>query len=173
MDAIGDVFGERGAPSRLRPTCTMPCPTRCCAGSSSTAADWRPRPSTPCPSSCRTSPSSTLPNARRCNWWSRAQSSISPNGSRTRGQRQFHGGGLPGGAAGSGPTHLAAADRRDGPRGDGVFEKWLPLLARNDEQLRALTEAVLRYGREIGFAAATIYASAAESRGAWDPVLRR
>ncbi|MEH3155291.1 MAG: helix-turn-helix domain-containing protein [Gordonia paraffinivorans] len=48
------------------------------------------------------------------------------------------------------------------------FEKWLPLLARNDAQLRALTEAVLRYGREIGFAAAAIYASAAESRGAWD-----
>ena len=48
------------------------------------------------------------------------------------------------------------------------FEKWLPLLARNDAQLRALTEAVLRYGREIGFAAAAIYAAAAESRGAWD-----
>ena len=48
------------------------------------------------------------------------------------------------------------------------FEKWLPLLARNDTQLRALTESVLRYGREIGFAAAAIYASAAESRGAWD-----
>ncbi|GAA3034251.1 helix-turn-helix domain-containing protein [Gordonia defluvii] len=48
------------------------------------------------------------------------------------------------------------------------FEKWLPLLARNDDQLRALTESVLRYGREIGFAAASIYASAAESRGAWD-----
>lgn len=48
------------------------------------------------------------------------------------------------------------------------FEQWLPRLARNDEQLRALTEAVLRYGREIGFAAATIYATAAESRGAWD-----
>ncbi len=48
------------------------------------------------------------------------------------------------------------------------FEKWLPLLARNDTQLRALTEAVLRYGREIAFAAAAIYASAAESRGAWD-----
>ncbi|SKZ82753.1 helix-turn-helix domain-containing protein [Gordonia sp. w5E2] len=48
------------------------------------------------------------------------------------------------------------------------FEKWLPLLARNDTQLRALTESVLRYGREIGFAAASIYASAAESRGAWD-----
>lgn len=48
------------------------------------------------------------------------------------------------------------------------FEKWLPLLARDDKQLRALTESVLRYGREIGFAAAAIYASAAESRGAWD-----
>ncbi|MCF8589379.1 PucR family transcriptional regulator [Gordonia liuliyuniae] len=48
------------------------------------------------------------------------------------------------------------------------FEKWLPLLARNDAQLRALTESVLRYGREIGFAAAAIYAAAAESRGAWD-----
>ncbi|MBT0565354.1 CdaR family transcriptional regulator [Williamsia sp. CHRR-6] len=48
------------------------------------------------------------------------------------------------------------------------FEKWLPLLARNEAQLRALTEAVLRYGREIGFAAASVYAAAAESRGAWD-----
>lgn len=48
------------------------------------------------------------------------------------------------------------------------FETWLPALARNDTQLRALTEAILRYGREIGFAAAAIYASAAESRGAWD-----
>ncbi|GAA4394666.1 PucR family transcriptional regulator [Tsukamurella soli] len=48
------------------------------------------------------------------------------------------------------------------------FEKWLPLLARNEEQLVALTEAVLRYGREIGFAAAAIYAGAAEARGAWD-----
>ncbi|WP_220658409.1 MULTISPECIES: PucR family transcriptional regulator [Tsukamurella] len=48
------------------------------------------------------------------------------------------------------------------------FEKWLPLLARNEDQLIALTEAVLRYGREIGFGAAAIYASAAEARGAWD-----
>ncbi|WP_156485739.1 PucR family transcriptional regulator [Tsukamurella pseudospumae] len=48
------------------------------------------------------------------------------------------------------------------------FERWLPLLARNEEQLIALTEAVLRYGREIGFGAAAIYASAAEARGAWD-----
>ena len=48
------------------------------------------------------------------------------------------------------------------------FEQWLPALARNDQQLVALTEAVLRYGRELGFAAASVYASAAESRGAWD-----
>ncbi|EOM76075.1 PucR family transcriptional regulator [Rhodococcus rhodnii] len=48
------------------------------------------------------------------------------------------------------------------------FEQWLPALARNDAQLTALTEAILRYGRELGFAAAAVYASAAESRGAWD-----
>ncbi|MGL4306407.1 MAG: PucR family transcriptional regulator [Mycobacteriaceae bacterium] len=48
------------------------------------------------------------------------------------------------------------------------FEHWLPLLARNDEQLVALTEAILRYGRDLGFAAASVYAAAAESRGAWD-----
>ncbi|MGW1738961.1 PucR family transcriptional regulator [Nocardia sp. NPDC001965] len=48
------------------------------------------------------------------------------------------------------------------------FEQWLPALARNDRQLVALTEAVLRYGRELGFAAASVYASAAESRSAWD-----
>ncbi|NUS45231.1 MAG: PucR family transcriptional regulator [Mycobacteriaceae bacterium] len=48
------------------------------------------------------------------------------------------------------------------------FEQWLPALARTDQQLTALTEAVLRYGRELGFAAAAVYASAAESRGAWD-----
>lgn len=48
------------------------------------------------------------------------------------------------------------------------FEQWLPALARNEQQLVALTEAVLRYGRELGFTAASVYASAAESRGAWD-----
>lgn len=48
------------------------------------------------------------------------------------------------------------------------FEKWLPLMARDDAQLVALTESVLRYGRDLGFAAAAVYASAAESRGAWD-----
>ncbi len=48
------------------------------------------------------------------------------------------------------------------------FEQWLPMMARDDAQLVALTEAVLRYGRDLGFAAAAVYASAAESRGAWD-----
>lgn len=48
------------------------------------------------------------------------------------------------------------------------FEQWLPALARNEAQLVALTEAILRYGRELGFAAAAVYAGAAESRGAWD-----
>lgn len=33
---------------------------------------------------------------------------------------------------------------------------------------RALREAILRYSREVAFAAAQIYAAAAESRGAWD-----
>ena len=48
------------------------------------------------------------------------------------------------------------------------FEHYLPALARNDRQLVALTEAVLRYGRELGFEAAAVYASFAESRSAWD-----
>lgn len=48
------------------------------------------------------------------------------------------------------------------------FEQWLPALARDDRQLTVLTQAVLRYGRELGFAAAGVYASAAESRSAWD-----
>jgi DNA-binding PucR family transcriptional regulator len=49
-----------------------------------------------------------------------------------------------------------------------VFERALPTVAGDEAQLTALTEAVLRYGREIAFAAATVYAAAAESRGAWD-----
>lgn len=49
-----------------------------------------------------------------------------------------------------------------------VFEHQLPPLAGDDRERRVLTEAVLRFGREIAFAAATVYAGAAESRGAWD-----
>jgi PucR-like helix-turn-helix protein/diguanylate cyclase with GGDEF domain len=49
-----------------------------------------------------------------------------------------------------------------------VFEQQLPLLAGNDRERQLLMEGILRFGREIAFAAATVYASAAESRGAWD-----
>jgi hypothetical protein len=49
----------------------------------------------------------------------------------------------------------------------GVVEEAVPSLAApGDEGL--LYAAVLRYSREIAFAAADVYASAAESRGAWD-----
>jgi DNA-binding PucR family transcriptional regulator len=48
-----------------------------------------------------------------------------------------------------------------------VFEQRIPELAKPHERA-ALTEAILRYGREIAFSAATSYAAAAEARGAWD-----
>ena len=48
------------------------------------------------------------------------------------------------------------------------FEEAVPLLARNDDQLTALTAGILRYSRDLAFAAATAYADAAEARGAWD-----
>jgi DNA-binding PucR family transcriptional regulator len=49
-----------------------------------------------------------------------------------------------------------------------VFEQRLPELAADDAERAVLTEASLRYGREVAFAAATTYAGAAEARGAWD-----
>jgi DNA-binding PucR family transcriptional regulator len=49
-----------------------------------------------------------------------------------------------------------------------VFEQRLPDLAGDTAERAVLTEAVLRYGREIAFTAATSYAAAAEARGAWD-----
>ncbi|MFP5071081.1 PucR family transcriptional regulator [Pseudonocardia nantongensis] len=49
-----------------------------------------------------------------------------------------------------------------------VFEEHLPPLAADADERHELTTAVLRFGREIAFAAATVYAGAAESRGAWD-----
>jgi len=49
-----------------------------------------------------------------------------------------------------------------------VFEERLPDLAGDAAERAVLTEAVLRYGREIAFTAATSYAAAAEARGAWD-----
>ena len=49
-----------------------------------------------------------------------------------------------------------------------VFERRLPLLAADEAERHALVDAVLRFGREIAFAAATVYAAEAETRGAWD-----
>ncbi|AKT52129.1 PucR family transcriptional regulator [Arsenicicoccus sp. oral taxon 190] len=49
----------------------------------------------------------------------------------------------------------------------GVVEERVDELAAEDDE-PALREAVLRYSREVAFAAAQIYAEAAESRGAWD-----
>jgi PucR C-terminal helix-turn-helix domain/GGDEF-like domain len=49
-----------------------------------------------------------------------------------------------------------------------VFEERIPALAGGRAERATLVNAVLRFGREVAFAAATVYASAAESRGAWD-----
>jgi DNA-binding PucR family transcriptional regulator len=48
------------------------------------------------------------------------------------------------------------------------FEEMAPLLARDDEQLTALTVGILKYSRDLAFSAATAYADAAEARGTWD-----
>jgi len=48
------------------------------------------------------------------------------------------------------------------------FEEVVPLLARDEKQLTALTAGILRYSRDLAFAAATAYADQAEARGAWD-----
>ncbi|HLU44547.1 MAG TPA: helix-turn-helix domain-containing protein [Natronosporangium sp.] len=52
-----------------------------------------------------------------------------------------------------------------------VVEEHVPHLAAPGEQ-EALQEAVLRFSREVAFAAARVYARAAESRGAWDARLQ-
>jgi len=49
-----------------------------------------------------------------------------------------------------------------------VFEGQVPDLAANESERAVLSEAVLRYSREVAFASAMSYASAAEARGAWD-----
>lgn len=49
-----------------------------------------------------------------------------------------------------------------------VIEREVPDLATDDEERLVLIDAVLRYGREVAFTAAMSYASAAETRGAWD-----
>ncbi len=48
-----------------------------------------------------------------------------------------------------------------------VVEDQVPVIAPEADQ-GALREAVLRYSREVAFAAADVYARAAESRGSWD-----
>lgn len=49
-----------------------------------------------------------------------------------------------------------------------VAEEHLPALAADPAERAALRESLLRYSREIAFAAAAVYAAAAETRGAWD-----
>jgi len=52
-----------------------------------------------------------------------------------------------------------------------VVEEQVPHLAAPGEEI-ALRDAVLRFSREVAFAAARVYARAAESRGAWDARLQ-
>lgn len=52
-----------------------------------------------------------------------------------------------------------------------VVEEQVPQLAAEGEEV-PLKEAVLRFSREIAFAAARVYARAAETRGAWDARLQ-
>lgn len=49
-----------------------------------------------------------------------------------------------------------------------VAEEYLPALADDPAERQVLRESLLRYSREIAFAAAAVYAAAAETRGAWD-----
>lgn len=49
-----------------------------------------------------------------------------------------------------------------------VVEDNIPDLASNPRDAASLREAILRYSRDIAFAAAQVYASVAEARGAWD-----
>lgn len=49
-----------------------------------------------------------------------------------------------------------------------VVEDTIPDLASTPKDEGALREALLRYSRDIAFAAAQVYAAAAEARGAWD-----
>jgi DNA-binding PucR family transcriptional regulator len=48
------------------------------------------------------------------------------------------------------------------------FEEVVPMLARSDEQLTALTVGILKYSRDLAFTLATAHADAAEARGSWD-----
>lgn len=48
------------------------------------------------------------------------------------------------------------------------FEEAVPMLARSEEQVTALTVGILKYSRDLAFTAASAYAEAAEARGTWD-----
>lgn len=49
-----------------------------------------------------------------------------------------------------------------------VADEHIPALGASDVERAALSDTLLRYSREIAFAAAGLYAAAAETRGAWD-----
>lgn len=49
-----------------------------------------------------------------------------------------------------------------------VADEHIPALGESDIERAALSDTLLRYSREIAFAAAGLYAAAAETRGAWD-----
>ncbi|MEJ7650518.1 MAG: PucR family transcriptional regulator, partial [Nakamurella sp.] len=49
-----------------------------------------------------------------------------------------------------------------------VADEHLPGLGETDDEQAALADSLLRYSREIAFAAAGVYAAAAETRGSWD-----
>jgi sugar diacid utilization regulator len=49
-----------------------------------------------------------------------------------------------------------------------VAEERIPALGGTPAEVVALRDSLLRYSREIAFAAAAVYATAAETRGAWD-----
>lgn len=49
-----------------------------------------------------------------------------------------------------------------------VADEHLPALGGSQTERAALAESLLRYSREIAFAAAGVYAAAAETRGSWD-----
>lgn len=48
------------------------------------------------------------------------------------------------------------------------FELVMPRISHNERQRGLMIAAVLKFGRELGFTAASVYAAAAENRGAWD-----
>ena len=118
---------------------------------------------------CRSSPSWKPPSAPACSWWCRPRSSTSSSGCATRSSNVSYT---------AQAFELVPQDltRRIALRQtvDMVrvtmefFEEVVPLLARTDEQLTALTVGHPAYSRDLAFAAATAYADAAEARGAWD-----